>query len=113
VGQAHTATQIIDLEELAKDAGNAEWKSDGHTNPVRLRWLTIPVLTSDATDGFAYTVNVNLDGSTTQTNYSAEITAARQTSITPEPSLLLVTTGLTIALVALRLRRRRAAKALT
>jgi len=74
---------------------------------------TSPVLTSDTTDGFAYTVNVNLDGSTTQTNYSAQITAAPQTSVTPEPSLLLVTTGLTIALVGLRLRRRRAAKTLT
>ena len=35
-----------------------------------------PVLTSDTTDGFAFTIDVNLDGSTTVTNYSA------QTSVT-------------------------------
>ena len=28
----------MDLRELGKDAA-AEWKTDGHTNPVRLRWL--------------------------------------------------------------------------
>ena len=38
---------------------------------------TVPVLTSDTTDGFAFTIDVNLDGSTTVTNYSA------QTSVTP------------------------------
>jgi len=39
LGQAHTATQIVDLTEPGKDVGTTEWKSDGHTNPVRLRWL--------------------------------------------------------------------------
>jgi len=39
LGEAHTTTQVVDLEELRKDAGAAEWKADGHTNPVRLRWL--------------------------------------------------------------------------
>lgn len=38
-GQAHSASQIVELDGLAKDGGNAEWKADGHTNPVRLRWL--------------------------------------------------------------------------
>ena len=39
LGQAHTATQIIEITELDKDEGATEWKADGHTNPVRLRWL--------------------------------------------------------------------------
>ena len=37
-----------------------------------------PTLTSNTTDGFAFTVDVNLDGSTTVTNYST------QTNVTPE-----------------------------
>lgn len=39
LGQAHTASQIIELDGLTKEGGGAEWKADGHTNPVRLRWL--------------------------------------------------------------------------
>ena len=39
LGQAHTATQVVDITEPGRDAGSAEWKADGHTNPVRLRWL--------------------------------------------------------------------------
>lgn len=39
LGQAHTVTQVVDMSEPAKDGGAAEWKEDGHTNPVRLRWL--------------------------------------------------------------------------
>lgn len=39
LGQAHTATQVVDITEPGKDAGATEWKADGHTNPVRLRWL--------------------------------------------------------------------------
>jgi len=39
IGEAHTTTQIVDLKTLAKDSGTVEWKTDGHTNPVRLRWL--------------------------------------------------------------------------
>lgn len=38
-GTAQTTTQLIDLTELAKAADSVEWKSDGYTNPVRLRWL--------------------------------------------------------------------------
>jgi len=67
---------------------------------------TVPVLTADATDGFAFVVNANLDGSTTPTVFSAQTAVVPQTSATPEPSLLLVIAGLTIALVVLRLRRR-------
>jgi hypothetical protein len=58
---------------------------------------TIPVLTSDTTDGFAFTVNVNLDGSTTATNYSDQTNVESPSSAVPEPNnLLLVATGLTI-----------------
>lgn len=39
LGQAHTTTQVVDLEKLSKEATAAEWTSYGHTNPVRLRWL--------------------------------------------------------------------------
>jgi hypothetical protein len=42
---------------------------------------TTPVLTSDLTDGFAYTVNVNLDGTTTATDYLIQ-----STTPVPEPS---------------------------
>lgn len=37
--QAHTATQVIVLKELGKSNETIEWNADGHTNPVRLRWL--------------------------------------------------------------------------
>jgi type III restriction enzyme len=49
VGEAHTATQVVNLEELGKDAGTAEWKTDGHTNPVRLRWLISTAIKSRST----------------------------------------------------------------
>ena len=39
LGEAHTTTQIVDLESLGKDADAGEWTTGGHTNPVRLRWL--------------------------------------------------------------------------
>jgi len=43
---------------------------------------TIPTLTSDTTDGFAFIVNVNLDGTTTLVNFSPETSI----SAVPEPS---------------------------
>ena len=45
---------------------------------------SVPVLTTDTTDGFAVTVNVNLDGSTTLTNSSTETGI----SVVPEPATL-------------------------
>ncbi|MGD0399188.1 MAG: DEAD/DEAH box helicase family protein [Syntrophobacteraceae bacterium] len=39
IGEAHTASQVVDLVEPSKDGEAVEWKVDGHTNPVRLRWL--------------------------------------------------------------------------
>ncbi|HEY3276301.1 MAG TPA: DEAD/DEAH box helicase family protein [Syntrophorhabdaceae bacterium] len=39
IGEAHTASQVIDLIEPGRDRGTVKWKSEGQTNPVRLRWL--------------------------------------------------------------------------
>lgn len=39
IGEAHTASQVVDLVDPGKNGGAVEWKVDGHTNPVRLRWL--------------------------------------------------------------------------
>ncbi|HPQ03345.1 MAG TPA: DEAD/DEAH box helicase family protein [Bacillota bacterium] len=39
LGQAHRTTHVIDMTEPGKEGGAGEWKEDGHTNPVRLRWL--------------------------------------------------------------------------
>ena len=39
IGQAHTTSQVVELIEPEKDGGTIEWKTEGHTNPVRLRWL--------------------------------------------------------------------------
>jgi len=65
---------------------------------------TIPALTTNTTDGFAFTVNVNLDGTTTVNNFSLQ-TSGLQTTAVPEPgSLGLVSAGLVIALAALRRR---------
>jgi hypothetical protein len=53
------------------------------------------VLTTDTTDGFAFTVDVNLDGTTTVTNYSSQTSVVPQTGSVPEPSSMpLVLAGL-------------------
>ena len=54
---------------------------------------TIPVLTTDTTNGFAATIDINLDGSTTVTNNSSETKATP----VPEPSgLMLLGSGLAV-----------------
>lgn len=65
---------------------------------------TIPVLTTDTTDGFAFLINVNLDGTTTVLNYSLETTVVPEV---PEPNAIgVMLSGVAIALVTFRFRRR-------
>ncbi|HLJ16708.1 MAG TPA: NF038129 family PEP-CTERM protein [Bryobacteraceae bacterium] len=70
---------------------------------------TIPVLTSNLTDGFAFTVVVNLDGTTNVTNSSAQTTMIPATGAIPEPgtfSHVALAIGFWIAF-RFRLQRRR------
>jgi hypothetical protein len=53
---------------------------------------TIPTLTTDTTDGFAFTLEVNLDGTTTLTNYSLQ-TSVLPVGAVPEPSSLILIAG--------------------
>ncbi|WP_161891928.1 DEAD/DEAH box helicase family protein [Pseudomonas juntendi] len=53
-GQAHTATQTVDLESLNKDS-SLEWMQGGNTNPVRLRWLVNTALRARSTRALAVT----------------------------------------------------------
>lgn len=39
VGQAHAATELIDLTHLEGESAKTAWVEAGHTNPVRLRWF--------------------------------------------------------------------------
>ncbi len=57
---------------------------------------TVPTLTTDTTDGFAFTVDVNLDGTTTVNLFSSQTDVVPAAVIaTPEPSgLSLLGTGL-------------------
>ena len=64
---------------------------------------TMQTLTTDATNGFAFTVDVNLDGTTTVTNFSPQTSVVAETPVggVPEPStvsLLAVAFGLFSAL---------------
>lgn len=44
IGQAHTASQVVDLKNLVSDVTPPKWIAEGHTNPVRLRWLVSTAL---------------------------------------------------------------------
>jgi hypothetical protein len=67
---------------------------------------TVPVLTSDTADGFAFTVNVNLDGTTTATDFSSQTNLQQQTSAVPEPGgFVLLGTAISLS-GALRMFRR-------
>jgi len=68
---------------------------------------TIPVLTTDTTDGFAFTVDVNLDGTTTVTNFSSQTDVASAISGVPEPSSLAVLGTIIALLGTLRFWQRR------
>jgi hypothetical protein len=70
---------------------------------------TIPALTTDTIDGFAFTVDVNLDGTTTVTNSSAQTTVVPTTgpSAIPEPGsfVLLGTAAALLGTLGLGQRR--------
>ncbi|MCL4635717.1 DEAD/DEAH box helicase family protein [Burkholderia sp.] len=55
LGQAHTASQIIDLQEPAKESGSIQWTAEGYTNPVRLRWLVNTAVRARSTRALAVT----------------------------------------------------------
>jgi hypothetical protein len=72
---------------------------------------TMPVLTSDTTDGFAFTIDVNLDGSTTVNNFSAQTTvspAGQPIGTVPEPGGLTLMGAALVCLSLLRIFKRRA-----
>jgi hypothetical protein len=68
---------------------------------------TFPVLTSDTADGFAFEIAVNLDGTTTVTNFTEGAAIVNAETSTPEPgSFVLLGTALACC-VALQLLRSR------
>ena len=63
---------------------------------------TNPALTTDTTDGFAFTVDVNLDGTTTVDNFSTDTIVQRVSSVVPEPNSFALLGTMLIALIVLR-----------
>jgi hypothetical protein len=49
---------------------------------------TIPTLTTDTTDGFAFSVDVNLDGTTTVSSFSSQTNVNADDQWGPEPGTL-------------------------
>jgi len=69
---------------------------------------TTPTLTSDTTDGFAFTVAVNLDGTTTVTDYSSEtsvVAATGPVGVVPEPNNIVLILAAIVCCGAMRRRR--------
>lgn len=54
-GLAHTTSHIVELDGTAKENGASEWTLDGHTNPVRLRWLVNTAIRSRSNRALAVT----------------------------------------------------------
>ncbi|MDH6182651.1 DEAD/DEAH box helicase family protein [Polaromonas sp. CG_23.6] len=55
ISQAHAASQVVDLKNLSADGGVPNWTAEGHTNPVRLRWLVNTALRSRSNRALAVT----------------------------------------------------------
>jgi hypothetical protein len=69
---------------------------------------TIPALTSDTTDGFAFSVDVNPDGTTTVSNFSSQTSVQPASSAAPEPgSLILMETAMALMVMLLRFQKKR------
>jgi hypothetical protein len=68
---------------------------------------TIPALTTDTANGFAFTVGVNLDGTTAVANSSAPTTVTPVTPTVPEPGTLPLMAAAIGLWLAFRLRARR------
>ena len=49
IGEAHTATKVIDIMEPGKEDGEVAWTPIGQTNPVRLRWLVTTAIRTRST----------------------------------------------------------------
>ncbi len=68
---------------------------------------TMPALTTDTTDGFAFTVDVNLDGTTTVTSFSSQTNVEAATNGVPEPDSLALVGAAVALLGTLRFRGQR------
>ena len=55
IGQAHVTTQLIDLKALGSEVLSPNWTAEGHTNPVRIRWLISTSLRSRSNRALAVT----------------------------------------------------------
>ncbi len=67
---------------------------------------TIPALTSDTIDGFAFTVDVNLDGTTTLNNVSSQTSVVPATGAPiPEPGSITLVGSSLVFVVLLRRKR--------
>jgi hypothetical protein len=68
---------------------------------------SIPVLTTDTTDGFAATIDLNLDGSTTVNGFSTQTTVEPAASTVPEPSSVVFLGTIIAWFATLRFRQQR------
>jgi hypothetical protein len=68
---------------------------------------TVPTLTSDTAEGFAFTVDVNLDGTTTVNNFSSQTSVQPAGAAVPEPSSMALLGTALFCWRALRFRQQR------
>jgi type III restriction enzyme len=55
VGEAHSASELVDLKALSTESSQPQWTSNGNTNPVRLRWFVNTALRSRSSRALAVT----------------------------------------------------------